>query len=139
MTISGGAGQRRRRVRPGMISLVVGLGMVAATVVWTVASSNRSTLGVMFGLVASYAVSASVVFQGVITRRDKDRSEPQPARSVVTDRDAAWVGDLGRRSLRCSLGGHREVFVARTAEHPPMWQCRRCGASSRTHMVGGRG
>lgn len=139
MSALGDAGRRRSRVRPGVISLVIGLVLVAATVAWTVAVADRTTLGVMFGLVASYAISASLMFGGVTRLRDADLREPLPGRQGALDADAAWAGDPGRRSLRCRLRGHREAFVPRTADHPPMWQCRHCGASSRTHLAGGRG
>jgi ribosomal protein S27AE len=135
---SGDVGRRRSRVRPGVITLVVGLGMFGAAVAWTAAVADRTSLGVALALVASYAISAWVVFEGVTRLRDPDPGDAPHGRSGDLDGDATWVGDPGRRSLRCRLGGHRQVFVPRTAEHPPMWQCRRCGRSGRTHLAGGR-
>lgn len=115
-------------------SLAVGLALTAGSISWTMSVSYPTGLGTMLGLVLAYAVSAYYVVLGIGRLRGGGETELVAPGGRG---DAAWAGRAGERSWRCALVGHRERFVARTDEHPALWECRRCGAQSRTHLSTG--
>jgi ribosomal protein L37E len=126
-----------RRARPGRVTLAVGLVFLAGSVLWTLALDHPTTLGAMLGLVLAYALAAYYLAVGIA--RVRAGAEPEWAgHAPGAEREqTGWAGSPGRRSWRCALAGHKERFVARTDEHPPLWECRRCGAQSSTHLTSG--
>lgn len=126
----------QRRGRPRLGLLTVGLMMTAGAVAWTLGVTYPTGLGTMLGLVLAYALAAYYLVAGIARARHReDLSEPYaPALAA----DPGWIVRTPKPSWRCSLLGHRERFIPRTQEQPPLWECRRCGAQSRTHLRTGQ-
>lgn len=121
--------------RRGVGSVVVGVVLAVAAVVLTLAGTYPAPLGRYLLLWGLYGAAVYSLVLGVVRIRVKDLGEAPPG---VTRLPFGGSGAPGKRSVRCRVLGHRQVFVARTAERPPHWSCRRCGAWSESRLGSGR-
>lgn len=133
--VTAGPSQDRRpwRRRPGMVPLAVAAVLAGTSVVGTLAVSYPTGLGVMLVLVTLYAATLALLAVGIGRLRAGDDADP-PDDDTDVPVPGAWAGEAGRPSWRCRVGGHREVFVARTADRPAHWTCPRCGARSLSQL-----
>lgn len=113
-------------VRPGAISLTIGLALLTGAVAWRAASSGPAALGVWLGYLAVWALGIAAIVTGIARLRSR-------AYEVVP---APTLPPVGRRSRTCAIAGHRAVHLSRSGETPSHWECRRCGATSATPFGG---
>ncbi len=99
--------------------------MGVSAVFLTISVAYPTPMGVMLGLLLLYALAAYLVVGGIADMRARE-VERDPVGADVTP---------GRRSVRCALFGHREVFAPRTDVAPALFRCRRCGAFGAGHLI----
>jgi len=124
--------------RSGAPTLLLGGGLLLLSILATVAL-HVVALGVMLLLTSLYGLAGYLVLIGLIRLRSRDGGAFDDAgTSEARALAGRWQGAPGARSWRCSASGHEERFVARSADAPPHWECRRCGARSLGHLRTGR-
>lgn len=121
--------------RPGAPTLVLGGVLLLVSVLATVLLDDVVGLGVMLLLSTFYCLAGYLLLIGLVRLRIRDGgASDDVATPGMHARAGTWQGAPGARSRRCSTVGHQERFVARSAEAPPHWECRRCGAQSLGHL-----
>jgi ribosomal protein L37E len=125
--------------RPGAPTLVLGGGLLLVSVLATVVLDDVVGLGVMLLLTTFYGMAGYLLLIGLVRLRSGDGGAYDDVATPGMQAPAGtWQGAPGARSRRCWTAGHQERFVARSAEAPPHWECRRCGAQSLGHLRTGR-
>lgn len=120
-----GEGGLRRRRRRGLVWLLTGFALAAFAVYVTIAATYPAPMGLMLGVLLLYVAAGYLVISGIVDMRAREEEERDPVGADVTP---------GRRSARCALLGHKEVFEPRTDRAPALFRCRRCGAYGVGHL-----
>lgn len=117
----GGDAPAPRALRPGAISLVVGLVLLAGAVALLGPSAGPAALGVQLGYIALWVLGISATVTGIARLRSRSyESLPAPAPGAAGRRSRAWVCEI-------PLVEHRYDRIGASATAPPRWRCRRCG------------
>lgn len=109
---------------PGLVWFIVGIALATTGVYVTISTTYPAPIGLMLGLVLLYVVATYLLVWG-LRRLRAGEDERDPVGADITP---------GKRSLRCALLGHKEVFAPRTELGPPEFRCRRCGAHAPGHL-----
>lgn len=115
----GGDAPAPRALRPGAISLVIGLVLLAGAIALLGPSAGPGALGVRLGYVLLWALGISATVTGIARLRSR-AYESLPTTGAVTHRSRAWVCEI-------PLVEHRYDRVAASATATLRWRCRRCG------------
>lgn len=117
----GGDAPTPRPLRPGAISLVIGLALLVVAVALVGSSAEPAALAVRLGHLLLWVLGISATVTGIARLRSRAyESLPAPTPGAADRRSRAWVCEI-------PLIEHRYDRVGASASAPQRWRCRRCG------------